>query len=201
MTLRFMPLRALLMVVTLLAAVGAMSWQQAPRAWACDCAVLSTAEYGEAAELVAEGVVVGVDRPANPSSSAEDATYTVELTRVWKGPDAQHVAVLSAIDGASCGIEGIDEGSVIALFAHADGEAWRTVSCDGTRPMDDAAAAELTSALGEPVKVNPAVATPDPQPAPAEDRTNLLYIGLGAAGVALVVLAVIAWSRQRASNG
>lgn len=62
---------------------------------------------------------------------------------------------------------------------------------------DPASAAELTNALGEPVKVNPAVATPDPLPEETTDRTQLLYLGLGAAGVALVVLVVIAWARQR----
>ena len=41
------------------------------------------------------------------------------------------------------------------------------------------------------------VATPDPLPEETTDRTQLLYLGLGAAGVALVVLVVIAWARQR----
>ncbi|MDO5677786.1 MAG: hypothetical protein Q4G35_09820 [Propionibacteriaceae bacterium] len=198
-----MRMKSWLLVLLLLAGVGVVSWQQAPSAVACSCAVMSTAEHGQLAELVAEGVVVGVDRPVDAQSSLDDATYTVELTRVWKGPtDAPQVAVLSAIEGPSCGWEGIDEGMTIALFAKADGDMWRSSLCDGSGPMNEEMSAELTTALGEPVQVSPATANspaPDGDELP-QDNLRLVYLGLGAAGVALVLLAVLAWVRQRKST-
>lgn len=192
--------RSLLIVTLLVAGIGIANWQEAPRAAACSCAVTSSPELAKMADLVAEGVVVGVDRPAEPQSSAEDVTYSVELTRVWKGPDLPQVAVLSAVSGASCGLEGIDEGAVIALFSKEDGDAWRSNLCDGTGPMTDAVEAELTAALGEPTKVT---AMADTAPAPQEEPANRsawLVGGLAAAGIALIALAGVAFARRRTSG-
>ncbi|MBK7821889.1 MAG: hypothetical protein IPJ61_12650 [Tessaracoccus sp.] len=151
------------MVLALLAGTVVISWQQAPRAVACSCALSTAEEYAGWAELVAKGTVVKIEIPANPQSSAADATYTMELTDVWKGEPDRTIAVRSAISGASCGIEGIAEGMVITVFATDDGEGWHTNLCSGTGPEGDGYA---LAALGEPTPI-PGTAEPSsPEPRP-----------------------------------
>ena len=98
----------------------------------------------------ATGTVVTAEIPANPTSSADDATYTIDLTGVWKGDAASTITLRAALSSASCGIEGIREGMVLTVFATRDGGDWRTNICDGTG-LD----AEQTAiaALGEPTPV------------------------------------------------
>ena len=151
-----MKVRAVLVSVALFAATLVVTWQQAPSAVACSCVALTPAEQADMADVVARGTVVTVSRPASPTSSLEDATYTVDLDEVWKGDPPGSVQVLTAVDGASCGWEGIEEGMEIILFAKADGAAWRSTLCDGSGPVDEGVAAELTAALGAP---RPAPAT------------------------------------------
>ena len=88
-----MRFRSLLAACALLLGVAAVNWQQAPPAFACSCVIMTTAEQADAAELVAEGVVVGVDRPANPSSSADDVTYTVEENDTTLIPRGYHPVI------------------------------------------------------------------------------------------------------------
>ncbi len=145
-----MRFKAWLIVLALLAGTVVVSWQQAPRATACSCVLRTPAEYAETADLVATGTVVTVEIPANPTSSADDATYTIDLTGVWKGDAASTITLRAALSSASCGIEGIREGMVLTVFATRDGGDWRTNICDGTG-LD----AEQTAiaALGEPTPV------------------------------------------------
>ncbi|MBB1510316.1 hypothetical protein [Tessaracoccus sp. MC1756] len=193
--------RSMLMVLLLLAGIGVVSWQQAPRAAACSCVAQSVTEHAESADLVAEGVVVGVDRPENPQTSMDDATYTVELTRLWKGPEAPQVAVLSPVSGASCGLEGLSEGMTIALFSRDDNGVWRSDLCDGTGPMTEAMAAELSAAEGEPTVLTPSAdSSTAPSPGPDNGSPAVLYTALGVAGVALLALVVLGWVRRRRSD-
>ena len=153
-----MKVRAVLVSVALFAATLVVTWQQAPSAVACSCVALTPAEQADMADVVARGTVVTVSRPASPTSSLEDATYTVDLDEVWKGDPPGSVQVLTAVDGASCGWEGIEEGMEIILFAQPDGAAWRSTLCDGSAPADDGVAAELSAHLGEPAAVAPSPA-------------------------------------------
>ena len=150
-----MRIKAFLVVVAMLASTLVVSWQQAPRAVACSCVALTPTEQADMAGVVARGTVVAVERPARPTSSLEDATYTVELTEAWKGDPPARVTILTAVDGASCGWEGIDAGMEIIVFAQPDGGAWRSNLCDGSAPADERVAAELTAYLGAPTAIAP----------------------------------------------
>lgn len=187
----------MMMVLLLLAGLGVVNWQQAPSAVACSCALLSPAEYAANADLVAEGTIIGVDRPENAESSAADVTYSVEVARLWKGPDDPQVAVLSPISGASCGLENVAEGMLIALYANDDNGTWRSISCDGTGPADDDIAAQLTTALGEPTTLTPAAET-STAPSPTTEPGNpvLLYAALGVSATALAALLILGWVRR-----
>ena len=187
-----MKLRAVLVSVALFAATLVVTWQQAPSAVACSCVALTPAEQADMADVVARGTVVTVSRPASPTSSLEDATYTVDLDEVWKGDPPGSVQVLTAVDGASCGWEGIEEGMEIILFAQPDGAAWRSNLCDGSGPADDTVAAELTAYLGDPSRVEPSPGTPSA-------GVSLLADPAVAAGliVALVAAGVAVWFVRR----
>lgn len=107
---------------------------------ACSCATLPIATHVENADLVVRGEVTGVE---NPAMGAENmALYTVTVTTVWKGPivpDSRVVTVMSSANGASCGLEGIEEGADIVLFAQATDASnskaiasWEANLCGGT---------------------------------------------------------------------
>ena len=178
-----MRIKALLVVVAMLATTLVVSWQQAPRAVACSCVALTPAEQADMADVVARGTVVLVERPARPTSSLDDATYTVELTQAWKGDPPGTVEVLSAVEGPSCGWEGIDEGMEIILFATSDGGAWRSNLCSGSGPVTEGVAAELTAHLGEASPV-------EPSPGAPSAGVNLLANPAVAAGLIAVLVAV-----------
>lgn len=191
-----MKVKAFLVVVAMLAATLVLSWQQAPRAAACSCVAMSPAEQAEMADVVARGTVVAVDRPARPSSSTDDATYTVQLTEAWKGDPPGTVDVLTAVDGASCGWEGIEEGMEIILFAQADGAAWRSSLCDGSGPVTDDLAEALTAALGEPTAVAPSPGDPV-APGPSEVGLAADPALLGGVMAVLVAAGIAVWFVRR----
>lgn len=160
-----------LTLVAILAGTVGLSWVQAPKAVACSCAISTTAEHAEWAELVASGTVTDVTAPVNPTSSVDPLTFTVELDRVWKGSPAASVTVSTASSSASCGFDSLEKGTQLILFAtHMDAigqpiEGWGTNLCSGTGPIDQTVTDELTAFLGEPTQP-PA---PDPVPtAPVE---------------------------------
>ena len=114
----------------------------------------------------ATGTVVTAEIPANPTSSADDATYTIDLTGVWKGDAASTITLRAALSSASCGIEGIREGMVLTVFATKDGGDWRTNICDGTGPDAEQTA---IAALGEP---SPIPHSPAANPSPTSPRPS-----------------------------
>ncbi|MBB1517189.1 hypothetical protein H5398_14630 [Tessaracoccus sp. MC1679] len=192
-----MKVKALLVVLAMLAATLMVSWQQAPRAVACSCVALTPAEQADMADVVARGTVVLVERPARPTSSLDDATYTVELTQAWKGDPPGTVEVLTAVDGASCGWEGIEEGMEIILFAQPDGAAWRSNLCSGSGPVTEGITADLTAHLGEPTPVEPSPV--EPSPGTPSAGVGLLADPAVAAGLiaALVAVGVAVWFVRR----
>ncbi len=140
-----MRIRVLALAVALLAASAVTSWAPAPVAWACSCVAMTTEEYADSADVVARGTVTAVESPADPGSSADDALYTLRIDEVWKGRVTTPATVLSAVDGASCGWEGIEEAMEIVLFGRYDGDDLRSNLCDGSGPAD----ADVTQAIAE----------------------------------------------------
>jgi hypothetical protein len=114
------PLRSLLAFVLAAGVTGAT----AATALACSCAVQSENEAFASADVVLIGVVVAThDRAFGLPvvSSGDPIRYTVRVEEVLKGQVGEQVEVLSARDGASCGLE-LGEGQRWRLFAHRDGE-------------------------------------------------------------------------------
>lgn len=129
----------------------------APAAHACSCAMFSTGQQVEDADLVVRGTIVGTEDPEGSLatiSSARPVTHEVAVTEVYKGDAAATIFVGSAAEGASCGIE-VETGREYVLFAREeDGAGLSAGFCDGTRPVSDELVAEVEALTGpgRPVK-------------------------------------------------
>ncbi|SDY77193.1 hypothetical protein [Tessaracoccus flavus] len=164
---------------------------------ACSCAVSSTAEYAERADLVAVGTITGREVPENATSSADDATWTVEIDKVYKGDATPTVPVLTALEGPSCGWDHVSSGQTIILFANLDGEDVRSDLCSGTGAFTPELDAELATLLGSP-------AAPTEAPAAAPDEGGLetrTVVGLALLIAAAVVLVAGAARRHHGVGG
>ena len=128
--------RALLVVPLFLALVIVAP---AAPAHACSCAMLSSAQKVENADVVVRGTIAGLDDPGG-RDSGHLVTYEVAVAEVYRGAATATTFVRSAADGASCGIE-VQEGREYLLFARRVGGDLRAGLCDGTT----AASAELVA--------------------------------------------------------
>ncbi len=186
-------------ILTGAGAVG-LTWGNAPCASACSCIVSTTQEKADRAELVGQGTVVGVERPADVVSSEDGTVYTIELDRIWKGDATTRIEVQSPTSSASCGLEGLTEGMEIVLFAgHGDsyGEqtaGWHANVCGGTGPVDEQVTADLDEALGAPR--TPAEGPESPQAERPDGASGGALAPLGLIAASGLLAGVVAWFRQ-----
>jgi hypothetical protein len=155
-----------LLRVLLAAVVGALSLVvvAAAPSFACSCAAMSTQQYVDGADVVATATLTGVEPPPKRPvmSSGDPATYTFSVDRAYKGDVDEEVAVVSAVSGASCGLEGMREGRRYVVFAsqsQGDDALWAGL-CGGTAPWSADLEADVVAAAA------PGVAEP-PSAAPA----------------------------------
>ncbi len=198
--------RALLVVIVLLVGVVPALTVARP-AWACSCAMATTAEHVERADVVVRGVVTGIDRSRVAGSSTDPVFTTVRATHVWKGPQQPEFVVSSEASGASCGLELNTVGQEVILFAQSEGSGWTANLCNGTAPAASELAGEVEEALGVGTTVSPAPSSPTPTPAPtsmpppapAIVPAAVLWVAgtLLAVAVAAIVLAWLGRARRR----
>lgn len=200
--------RALLVVPLFLALVVVLP---AAPAHACSCAMLSSAQKVENADVVVRGTITGLDDPGG-LDSGHLVTWEVAVAEVYQGAAAATTFVRSASDGASCGIE-VQEGREYLLFARQVGGDLRAGLCGGTTPASAALVAEVEhlTGPGSPPQGGaaatavtstgtPSTGTPLAGSTPAEGADVALPLGVGVGG-ALVAAALGAlwWRRRRAS--
>ena len=123
-------------VLVLLVAVAAATTNEAA---ACSCAP------GDPRRMLAQSdaAFVGrlVERSSGPvSSSADPAIYRFKVEQTVKGQLGEHVDVVAAASGASCGIEA-RLGERIGLFLGRSGGGWRSSLCQQVDPQQLLAAA------------------------------------------------------------
>lgn len=211
-------LRALL--GSLLAGVlGALSLVvvTASPSFACSCARAGTAEYVDNAVAVFTGTVTDKEPPPKRPvmSSMDPVTYTFDVERSFKGDVASPTEVLSAMSGASCGLEGVRAGKRYVVFAHQgrSGDLWGSL-CGGTAPWSAELEADVVAATGpgtppadgaddpDDTADPPGVVTagagtaepPEADPPAAEGGFIAVPVAL-AAGAGLVLLAGLLWLR------
>ena len=137
-------LSRLAMIIAPLAVVGALV--PAGPAVACSCAVITEGEAFDNAQVVFTGELVEV-RPPPPAaivSSGAPERFIFAVDRVYKGTAFDEQSVVTAMDGATCGLAISGPGPFI-VFAHTgdgdwieqgvEGELYAS-SCGGTRAVD-----------------------------------------------------------------
>ncbi|MGA9749705.1 MAG: hypothetical protein WBQ50_19810 [Nocardioides sp.] len=119
-------------------------------AYACSCVAAGTAEHVDLADVVVIARVDSVRLPlALLSSSADPARYELVVEQALKGDVAARLTVLSAQSGASCGLEGVEEGGRYVVFADLAPSGALTASlCGGTQAATGPVVAETIRATG-----------------------------------------------------
>jgi hypothetical protein len=127
-------------------------------ATACTCEMKTSVQHAARADVVFTGrlqeIDAGVRGPIR--SSMDPVTYRFEVERVFKGEVPQNASVVSATDGGSCGIEGMNVGARYTIFAQTDAGSLRSGLCGGTHPGDpDPAVAVMSGLILPPVAGGP----------------------------------------------
>lgn len=183
-------------VLVLLVTSGVTPGVATSPAHACSCAVEPIGDLARDAEVVVEGRVARVDRPSVNSPSTEPMTYTIEVSRVWRGPsDGRPLVVETASSGASCGLDIIAEGQQVLMVASMEQGRLTTNLCNGSGPATPDRITEVVATFGPGQHVAPQRAdapnsSPVPDSAPRPDSAGATRIA--AAAVTVVGLAAMA---------
>lgn len=162
---------------------------------ACSCALATVEEQADNADVIARVLVTQVDRPADPQSSADPVVYTAQTALVWQGELPAEFTFTSAFSGVSCGLEGVEEGHDILLFATMEAGQATTTLCSGTSAATEERIAEVTDLLGEPVVPANAESVPE---VPGSERGWLFPAAIAAvAGLGVVAVYVRRHRRDR----
>ncbi len=126
------------------------------RAAACSCVELTDAEAYEVADVVFTGALVEINTPEGDIVVSNDPErFVFDVDQVYKGEAQARQSVVTAREGASCGLE-IGGAGPFVVFARlkddsltsgaVEGEVYSSL-CSGTRPL---AAGALPASFGTP---------------------------------------------------
>lgn len=172
----------------------------APPAYACSCGAFSDQEAFSRADTVFVGDLADYEAPESPKSSIDPALWTFAVTDVYKGEVNERQIVVSAVDGASCGLELPHVGRFL-VFARREPQAFEiavdggplySALCDGTRSVAERA---VPDSFGAPRPVN-AVAPIAPPSTEQNERDRAVWPYVAGAFV-LVSLGVVLVTRTR----
>lgn len=156
---------------------------------ACSCAGGTDAEHLARAFAVFDGEVLARREPPRRAimSSGDPAVYEVAVTRVYKGDVPARAEVVTAVSGASCGLELPPSGPAL-LFVQESGGTLRGGLCDGSR-----------TGSGDPAVLGPGrepapAAAPRPEPPPPDGSAAPVVAGGVVAAGALA--AGLLWRRR-----
>lgn len=201
-------LRALVVGVFVLIAVGAVSVGSAPRAGACSCATPTDTEAIAQADAAFTGSLVDVVAETEGAvfSSSDPERFVFDVETVFKGEVTGRQTVVTPRGGESCGFE-ISGAGPYLVFAFDDSgltsgaEAGELYShlCSGTRPLADGdVPVDFTSA--PPVSANdtPSESRPSQESATAvegDGGTTPWVLLVAGAGFILLVAGAIRRAR------
>jgi hypothetical protein len=126
----------------------------------CRCVPFTTAEATERADAVFLATVVGVRdiAPEDARGPGHEREVRLRLEAAWKGLDSSATEVTVVARGTSCDIH-FEAGERYVVYGRAEGGAFATGMCSGTRMLDPGA--EALEGLGKPQ-----VSWPEADPAP-----------------------------------
>ncbi len=143
-----------LLVAAVVPVIGVAA--DATPAHACSCLASTDADAFARADAVFVGRLIGYEVPRRPTSSLAPAVWKFKVRDVYKGKVLRKQEVVSAVSGASCGLE-IPERGTFLVFANtassnrieprpAKGQLQANL-CGGTRAFGGGV---LDPSLGEP---------------------------------------------------
>jgi hypothetical protein len=184
--------------------VGALSLVVlgAAPSFACSCALAGTEQYVDVADAVFTGTVTDKEPPPKRPmmSSMDPVTYTFDVERAFKGDLSDPLPVLSAMSGASCGLEGVRVGQRYVVFAseskRGEHDLWASL-CGGTAPWSAGLEADVVAATGPGTPPEVGADPPEDVAAGSVDEPEAAEGGslavpvAAASGLALVLLGAV----------
>ncbi len=176
---------AMALVVLGLSVVGG-----AAPAFACSCARATIQKSADASNVVFRGTLVAITPPAGDTSSTAMTTYAIQARTAYKGAVDYNTEIQSEVSGASCGLEGMEEGTEYVFFATGTAAPYHASLCGGTEPVTPERLTKIEQVLGE----GTAIEVP-PLPAPTrtkiEESPPASFSRMAAPGAAVVVLGLL----------
>ena len=138
--------RAALLVLAVALLSSVIVTSLATPAGACSCLQHSDTDALAQSDAVFTGRLVDVRRPQEVHTSLDPSTWVFSVDRVYKGVVAKRQEIVTAISGASCGLETTAQGRLL-VFAVGAGKSgigptpargqYAANLCSGTRPLAD----------------------------------------------------------------
>lgn len=170
---------------------------------ACDCSLSPDATAFEQSDAVFVGRLVDYEPPPTRTvmSSADPATWTFEVSDVYKGEVAATQEIVSEVSGASCGLEIPREGEFLVFateqgfqMAVGDGQYYAGL-CGGTRSTSDGPLA-VDAPPSPPESAQETTSVTIDQKDDHGMRLATVAVAVGvASALAIVGVAVLAWRR------
>jgi hypothetical protein len=180
-----------------LLAIALLVGPSAGPAAACSCMAVTDAEAFDMATAVFVGEVIDYQPPppSDTMSSTDEAVWTFGVSEVFKGEVTTVQPVVSAVFGASCGLEIERQGEYLVFASDASNSEFRynTGLCTGTRSTS-AGAPDLAVASTPPL---PPAANADPLSPPGTDTgtsgtsAGTSLVGWAVGGTAVVAAAAV----------
>ena len=159
--------------------------------WACSCAVSSTAQQVHAAGTVVDGTLDWV------ATNSITTTYSVKVSKVFKGRAAAREKLVGSANAASCGLGSLATRKRYLFFIEGKHPGKMSVSlCGGTTRYDATLAAKIQRVTGR-APTGPS-ATPGSKVTADDDGGRGPWLVVGAATALAILAALVLLARRRA---
>jgi len=183
-------------VLVVLAVCAGMLVLTPQASWACSCAMMSTAQKVHGAGTIVDGTL---DWEA---TNGITTTYSVVVSKVYKGKAAEREKVVGSANEASCGLGSLATDERYLFFVEGRHPGKLTASlCGGTTRYDAALAAQIQRVTGE--EPTGPFATPGSRPGAVDEDPiagTAWYTALGTGAVLAAVLGALVLFRRRTAR-
>ena len=181
---------------TLLAASALVLAVPAPPASACSCATGTFEDHAEGGDVIFRGAVVDTSEQDNGM-----VTYTFDVDEVFQGGTGATTEIRSAKSGAACGLEYVEIGDDLLVFAYPLDEprdALGSGLCGGTQDATPRVLRQIEAVTGPGQPPDPGSTRIDDDEAaqPFIPYRVMATIGFGAVGL----LGLGLWRLRRATS-